>query len=521
MDSTGIARLGATRDFHHGLLAQQIEDIAVFEREGASRAGRDLAAQPLDVVVDDEEPGVGIRQQAEPKIRRPEIGAVVVLDKRLKEHPGSEGIRHADAGEVGYKIATRQPEVVVAPLESGAECLAGTGRNRRGDRHAVTAEQPADDGVDVGTDRRTQVGVTGDLGFFVVVGARRNNDTGEYLERLEHPFAGEVHAGVDLVAVPPLGVIVDVRELRLVSAGLEVKHGVVIHVWSELVDAHEVLGTERREYTGVHPPIALTCEEPHLRVEVRGHLGVTEAEMGPLGLVLCAEAVRMRVAHQKPRRLGCRGKPADRAALSDPPASIERIGAVVVAIASQAAGRLPIDEDGADVRAVGEILPHAGNREVLARASIRAHRRGLHVQEPDVGVAPDLSGQPTAADNRNLLAAVTETDATAKEDVDRPLLPDGKQPGVLEKEWPLLRKEQGEPVEVDLLVVYLHLCEIGVVGQVERHARCHAVLQVGTQVACIDVASVFSPTQRFTQDVRRELQVSLWRNLDALELPGE
>ena len=100
-------------------------------------------------------------------------------------------------------------------------------------------------------------------------------------------------------------------------------------------------------------------------------------------------------------------------------------------------------------------------------------------------------------------------------------MPDGKQSGVLEKKGPLFRKEQGKPVEVDLLVVYLHLCEIGVVGQVERHARCHAVLQVGTQVACVEVASVFSPTQRFTQHVRRELQVPLWRNLDSLELSGE
>ena len=103
--------------------------------------------------------------------------------------------------------------------------------------HAVAAEQPADDHVDVGADRRTQVGVAGELGFLVVVRTQRNNDTGEYLEQLEHAFPREVHAGVDLVAVPPLDMIVDVRELRLVSAGLEVEHGVVKHVWPELVDA--------------------------------------------------------------------------------------------------------------------------------------------------------------------------------------------------------------------------------------------------------------------------------------------
>ena len=206
----------------------------------------------------------------------------------------------------------------------------------------------------------------------MVVGTRRNDDTGEDLERLEHTFPREVHAGVDLIAVPPLDVIVDVGELRLLPAGLEVEHGVVIHVWSKLVDAHEVLGTERREHAGIHPPIALTREEPHLRIEVRGHLGVAEAETGPLGPVLRAEAERVRVARRQRGRVGCRGKPAEGAAVSDPPASVERIRAVVVPIASQAAGRLPVDEHDANIRAVGEVLSHPCHGEVLARGPARA-----------------------------------------------------------------------------------------------------------------------------------------------------
>ena len=51
------------------LLAQQLEKIAVFERERAPGARWNPGAETLDVVVDDEQSGIGIRQQAEPDIR--------------------------------------------------------------------------------------------------------------------------------------------------------------------------------------------------------------------------------------------------------------------------------------------------------------------------------------------------------------------------------------------------------------------------------------------------------------------
>ena len=92
---------------------------------------------------------------------------------------------------------------------------------------------------------------------------------------------------------------------------------------------------------------------------------------------------------------------------------------------------------------------------------------------------------------------------------------------VLQEERPLLGKEQIEAVEIDLLVVHFDLGEVGVVGQVECHARCHAVLEVGAEIAGADGARVFGPGQRLTQQVGCELKVSLGGDLDSLELSGQ
>ena len=512
----------------------QVEEIAVLDGESPPRAGRDVVvaaerlSEPLDVVVDDEEPRVGVRQQAEPQVRRPEVGPVVVLNEGLEEHPRGERVRQAQAGEVGGEVAAGQLQVVVAPLQHRVEGLARAGRDRRGDRHPVAAEQPADDGVEVEADRRAEVRVAGDLRFLVVVGPRRDDDAREDLERCEHAFAADVHAGVDLVAVAPLGVVVDVRELRLMGAGGEVEHGVVRDVGPQLVDSQEVLGAERREHAAVHPPVALPGEEADLRVEVGGHLVEAEAEPEAFRLVPGAEPVR--VGASRPRRqvvdgAAVRHEAAHRAALSDSPAPVEGHGGVGAAVGGEVAGRIPVDDHGADVRPVGQVLPHPGHREVLARDRVLvaqlADRRGLHVEEPDVRVVADPARQPPPAADRNLLAVLAEPDAAAEEHVDRTRLSDREQPRVLEEERPLLGKEQREAVQVDLLVVDLDLGEVGVCGQVEGHAGGDAVLQVRPQIAVVEVAPGLGAVQALAEKVGRELEVALGRHRDALHLAGQ
>src|SRR5207244_3299639 len=54
---------------------------------------------------------------------------------------------------------------------------------------------------------------------------------------------------------------------------------------------------------------------------------------------------------------------------------------------------------------------------------------------------------------------------------------------VLQEEIALLRKEEAEAGEVDLLLIRFDLCEVGVVGQVGGEPARHAHLYVETAIA--------------------------------------
>src|SRR3970040_725633 len=54
-------------------------------------------------------------------------------------------------------------------------------------------------------------------------------------------------------------------------------------------------------------------------------------------------------------------------------------------------------------------------------------------------------------------------------------------PGVLQEKRPLLRKEQIESREVDLLLVHLHLREVRVIREIQRDAGCNTDLGVGPE----------------------------------------
>ena len=79
--------------------------------------------------------------------------------------------------------------------------------------------------------------------------------------------------------------------------------------------------------------------------------------------------------------------------------------------------------------------------------------------------------------------SVADADAAAEEQIDLAGIADREEAGVLEEERPLLREEQREAIEVDLLIVDLDLREVGVDGRVERQARREAVLDVAADIA--------------------------------------
>ena len=89
-----------------------------------------------------------------------------------------------------------------------------------------------------------------------------------------------------------------------------------------------------------------------------------------------------------------------------------------------------------------------------------------------------LAGEARAADDRNRLPGVGQTDPPAEEQIgldrrrrERAAGAHLELAGVLQEEVALLGKEQAEARQVHLLLVDLDLREVGVVGEVEVHAR--------------------------------------------------
>ena len=318
------------------------------------------------------------------------------------------------------------------------------------------------------------------------------------------------------------------RELGLVPARVEVEHREMVDVRPPLVEPPQVVRAKGRENAAVHPPVAPARQESDFRIEVRRDLRVSETETSHFGLVLRAQSVGVRVVRRQPgvgRRVGLREEPGDGPALADAPAPVECRGPVVILPLRIPAPRLPVDDHHADVRPVGHVLPDAGDGEVLLRRSDRLVQRvgdlrRLHVEEADVGVVAHLSRKAPTADDGYLAAIGAQADATAEEDIDGPRLPYREEAGVLQKEGALLRIEQGEPVQIDLLVVHLDLCEVGVVRRVERQARRDAVLQIGAPLA-VARSGAARRTRRVAEKVRRDLEIALRRHAESLQLAGE
>ena len=119
-----------------------------------------------------------------------------------------------------------------------------------------------------------------------------------------------------------------------------------------------------------------------------------------------------------------------------------------------------------------------GNEAALLVDFVRLQRE--HAEVPAAGAA----GEAAATVDRHFEPAV-EPDAPREEGLEQRGLPrhalrrtEVEDAGVLEKELPLLGKEEREAGEVDAQVVHLDLGEVGVVGEVERERSSHAPLEV-------------------------------------------
>ena len=81
-----------------------------------------------------------------------------------------------------------------------------------------------------------------------------------------------------------------------------------------------------------------------------------------------------------------------------------------------------------------------------------------------------LSVKPRTSENRNRCAGRGQSDAPRVKKLHSTRCPDVKQPARLEEEFPLLRKEERKPGEIDHLLVRLDLSKIGI----DREVRCHS-----------------------------------------------
>ena len=121
-----------------------------------------------------------------------------------------------------------------------------------------------------------------------------------------------------------------------------------------------------------------------------------------------------------------------------------------------------LDTQGADV----ERTELAGD---AAATEDRHHRAALQADAP-------------AVEQGGCVATAKEPAATAEPPADAPAR-EVEDAVSLQEKLPLLGKEEAEAGQVHLLLVHLHLREVGVVGEVGREVRCDADLHVEAEIA--------------------------------------
>ena len=152
--------------------------------------------------------------------------------------------------------------------------------------------------------------------------------------------------------------------------------------------------------------------------------------------------------------------------------------------------------DGADAAAAEEVALDAQHSEGGVVGGRAGPVAGPNAQRAHVE-RPDLARHPPPAENRDHLGAA-QADAAAVEErrsvapaehalpaqaAGGPEAParEREDAPAFEEELPLLRKEEVEAGQVHLLLVHLHLCEVGVVGEVGGQVLGEAVLEVDAE----------------------------------------
>ncbi len=119
-------------------------------------------------------------------------------------------------------------------------------------------------------------------------------------------------------------------------------------------------------------------------------------------------------------------------------------------------------------------------------------------------------------------AVVADADAAAEEQIDFTGIADAEEAGVLEEERALLREEQREAIEVDLLIVDFDLREVGVDGGIERQARRDAVFQVAAEIVIgLGVDRRDAGLERVAERIGRDAEVAQRRRLHAGHRAGQ
>ena len=255
------------------------------------------------------------------------------------------------------------------------------------------------------------------------VHAGRNHDAGLDLERFVEPIEPAV---VDDVQV---GAVLEARAEHVVNAPREelvllIRR--VGHVDHRLHHADEAARARVPLEVHLGRPYAPSRHEPDLVVEVVLDVG----ELGE-GLPLPVEEERAAVegllAVGHARRRALREEGVERKALRG---GDQRVGDHR-AIEPRRADGLLVDDQPTHLGPALQVAAVAPHEEVLALAA--EHVVGLDVHDRDV-VALHLARHPGAADDRNLLAGVGQTDAAAEEQVHLPigaLRGDGELAGIL------------------------------------------------------------------------------------------
>src|SRR5690606_26447732 len=123
---------------------------------------------------------------------------------------------------------------------------------------------------------------------------------------------------------------------------------------------------------------------------------------------------------------------------------------------------------------------------------------------------------PRATDDGNGCPGIADPDAAAEEELRRLIAAHREEARVLEEEGPLLREEEAESCEVELLLVHFDLGEIGIQRQVEREPLRHPDLCVPADFeGVVDAAEARGYALSRRQRIRRNRGDTARRHLQA------